>query len=452
MAQRPFLNTDPYGSYARSEPQPRPSLSSDHYDDYYAQDHHPMTQIPTPYGSQHHLSPYDDPHGRPNLPRQDSSQLPLYHTPQDFSVGQYIDPSATGYRAPEPPVQPQYGYPPSPSVYSRQAPSPGGYPVYGQQQPMPYQQWTAPSPQYLETRDRMMRRRSVKQITLDRGNLVLEVPVPSHVIPPGNMPASVKSDSGEMHALRYSAVTCDPDLFASTNYTLRPAIYRRETELFICLTQYNEDHILFLKTLNAVIANIAHLCTRSRSKIWGADAWERVVVCVVQDGRKAVNPRTLKVLQLMGLYSEGVMKDSVAGKPVTGHIFEYTSQVVVSETGEVGFGSVPIQMLFCLKEKNAKKLNSHRWFFNAFGPVLKPNVCILLDVGTKPVGNSLYNLHKVFVRNKNCGGACGEICADLGKMGSKVSTKVRAYPFRCLRLCAPSFSTRWSPAKTSSIR
>jgi hypothetical protein len=28
----------------------------------------------------------------------------------------------------------------------------------------------------------------------------------------------------------------------------------------------------------------------------------------------------------------------------------YTSQVVVSETGEVGFGAVPVQFLFCLKE------------------------------------------------------------------------------------------------------
>lgn len=39
---------------------------------------------------------------------------------------------------------------------------------------------------------------------------------------------------------------------------------------------------------------------------------------------------------------------------------------------------MPVQMIFCLKEKNAKKINSHRWFFNAFGPVLQPNIwCVL---------------------------------------------------------------------------
>jgi chitin synthase len=88
------------------------------------------------------------------------------------------------------------------------------------------------------------------------------------------------------------------------------------------ILRYNEDDILFLKTLNSVITNITELCNRTRSKTWGPSAWQKVVICVVQDGRKLVNPRTLKVLQLMGVYSEGVMKSEVAGKAVEGHIFE----------------------------------------------------------------------------------------------------------------------------------
>lgn len=32
-----------------------------------------------------------------------------------------------------------------------------------------------------------------------------------------------------------------------------------------------------------------------------------------------------------------------------------------------------MQVIFCLKEQNKKKLNSHRWFFNAFGPLIQPN-------------------------------------------------------------------------------
>jgi chitin synthase len=79
---------------------------------------------------------------------------------------------------------------------------------------------------------------------------------------------------------------------------------------------------------------------------------------------------------------------------------------------------VPVQVLFCLKEKNAKKLNSHRWFFNAFGPILNPNVCVLMDVGTRPGGKSIYHLWKAFDHNSNVGGACGEIKAMKGKAWS----------------------------------
>jgi len=77
----------------------------------------------------------------------------------------------------------------------------------------------------------------------------------------------------------------------------------------------------------------------------------------------------------------------------------------------------PVQVVFCLKEKNQKKINSHRWFFNAFGPVLEPNVCVLLDVGTMPGPASIYHLWKAFDINSNVGGACGEIVALKGKLG-----------------------------------
>ena len=72
-------------------------------------------------------------------------------------------------------------------------------------------------------------------------------------------------------------------------------------------------------------------------------------------------------------------------------------------------GNTPIQMVFCLKEKNQKKINSHRWFFQAFGSVLDPNICVLIDAGTKPGKDSIYHLWKAFDINPMCAGACGEI-------------------------------------------
>jgi chitin synthase len=176
----------------------------------------------------------------------------------------------------------------------------------------------------------------------------------------------------EFTKMRYTAVTCDPDDFMRQNYTLRPSS-RRKTELFIVLTMYNEDEILFVRTIKAVIKNIAYLCRDARSEKWGSDSWQKVVVCIISDGRSMVHPRTLKVLTLMGCYQAGIAKDSVEGEDVTAHIFEYTSKVVVTERGEVSTGPCPVQVIFCLKEQNKKKLNSHRWFFNAFCPLIQPN-------------------------------------------------------------------------------
>ncbi|KDQ14463.1 glycosyltransferase family 2 protein [Botryobasidium botryosum FD-172 SS1] len=260
---------------------------------------------------------------------------------------------------------------------------------------------------YSNARDKLMKRRSVRHVELQQGNLVLDMPAPTHI--------TNGQTSEEMSKVRYTAATCDPDEFVRRKYSLRPYLMGRQTELFIVMTMYNEDEVLFVKTMNAVIKNIGFLCGRNKSKTWGPDGWKKIVVCIVSDGRNKINARTLKVLTLMGVYQEGIAKDTVGGKDVTAHIFEFTSQVMVSDTGEVSAAPCPVQILFCLKEQNKKKLNSHRWFFNAFGPLIKPNVCILLDVGTKPTGTSIYELWKCFDKHSNVGGACGEICVDTGR-------------------------------------
>jgi chitin synthase len=94
-------------------------------------------------------------------------------------------------------------------------------------------------------KEKLMKRRSVKQVQLVRGNLVLDVPVPTHIVPAG------KNDVEEFSKMRYTAATCDPDDFMSTRYSLRQYLWGRETELFIVMTMYNEDEILFAKTMNA---------------------------------------------------------------------------------------------------------------------------------------------------------------------------------------------------------
>ncbi|KAI0233008.1 hypothetical protein L0F63_004064, partial [Massospora cicadina] len=262
------------------------------------------------------------------------------------------------------------------------------------------------------------RRKGLRTVALTSGNLVLDCHVPDKVLE-----NALLTTGEEFTHMRYTAATGDPDDFIQGRFTLRPALYARPTELFIVMTMYNEDEHLFVKTMRAVMKNVTHLCSRNRSRVWGDRGWEKVVVCVVADGRTKIHPRTLKVLAAMGIYQDNISQTSVNGKPVTAHIYEYTTQVMMDSDLKVKASqgeTVPIQTIFCLKEKNAKKLNSHRWFFNAFGPVLSPNVCVLIDVGTKPTPTSIYHLWKAFDRNPNLGGACGEIYADLGRGGVKL--------------------------------
>ncbi|KAF8444564.1 glycosyltransferase family 2 protein [Boletus edulis BED1] len=259
---------------------------------------------------------------------------------------------------------------------------------------------------------RVRRRLKRKRVQLTNGNLVVDLSVPPKLVLPYR-------GEPEMTKSRYTAVTCDPDDFEKEKFFLRQNESGRTTELFIVITMYNEDEVLFCRTMYGVMRNIAHLCSRKNSQTWGPDAWKKVVVCIVADGRKKVHPRVLDCLTLLGVYQPGDhMKNTVNNKEVTAHLFEYTTSFALDPNIQFKYpdkGIVPTQIILCMKEKNQKKINSHRWFFNAFAPMLQPNVCVLLDVGTRPGNNSIYRLWKTFDVNSNVGGACGEIAVYKGK-------------------------------------
>ncbi|PYH48993.1 chitin synthase class I [Aspergillus saccharolyticus JOP 1030-1] len=261
--------------------------------------------------------------------------------------------------------------------------------------------------------------KTVKEVQLFNGNLVLDCPIAPKLL--SQVPHAEPPGRDEFTHMRYSAATCDPADFFEERFTLRQKLFAkpRHTELFIAVTMYNEDDFLFARTMIGVFKNIEYMCSRTSSKTWGKDAWKKIVVCVISDGRAKINPRTRAVLAGLGCYQDGIAKQQVNGKDVTAHIYEYTTQVGLELKGtQVHLKArtgVPVQMIFCLKEKNQKKINSHRWFFQAFGRVLDPNICVLLDAGTRPGKDSIYHLWKAFDVNPMCGGACGEIKVMLDK-------------------------------------
>jgi chitin synthase len=368
----------------------------------------------------HYQGPFEDPHSRPLTPGQDSlytlnesyvgQDQPRTHPPHDpYSTA---SPSGTGYSG-RTLADPQAGF---------AIPTPGRV-------PSPYDTGNSGEAwrQRQAVNNTSIKRYATRKVKLVQGEVLsIDYPVPSAiqnaVLPQYRQ--DLEGGSEEFTHMRYTAATCDPNDFTLKNgYNLRPAMYNRHTELLIAITYYNEDKVLTARTLHGVMQNIREIVNLKKSEFWnkGGPAWQKIVVCLVFDGIDPCDKETLDVLATVGVYQDGVMKKDVDGKETVVHIFEYTTQLSVTANQQLirpnagdSTSFPPVQMIFCLKQKNAKKINSHRWLFNAFGRILNPEVCILLDAGTKPGHKSLLHLWEAFYNDKDLGGACGEIHAMLG--------------------------------------
>jgi chitin synthase len=304
----------------------------------------------------------------------------------------------------------------------------------GQRAPSPYERSETSSTEAWRQRQQPggqaggLKRGMTRKIKLVQGSVLsADYPVPSAI--QNAIQAKYRNDlesgSEEFTHMRYTAATCDPNDFTLKNgYNLRPAMYNRHTELLIAITYYNEDKVLTARTLHGVMQNIRDIVNLKKSEFWnkGGPAWQKIVVCLVFDGIDPCDKGTLDLLATIGIYQDGVMKKDIDGNETVAHIFEYTTQLSVTPNQQLirphddsASTLPPVQMIFCLKQKNTKKINSHRWLFTAIGRILNPEVCILLDAGTKPGPKSLLALWEGFYNDKDLGGACGEIHAMLGK-------------------------------------
>lgn len=106
----------------------------------------------------------------------------------------------------------------------------------------------------------------------------------------------------------------------------------------IVITLYNENEVLFCRTMHGVMKNVAQLCKRQKSQTWGEEGWKKVVVTIVADGRKAIHPRVLDCLSALGIYQEGLATNQIDSEPVTAHCFEYTTQFSLSSDLKIKVG------------------------------------------------------------------------------------------------------------------
>ncbi|KAI0796852.1 chitin synthase [Abortiporus biennis] len=274
-------------------------------------------------------------------------------------------------------------------------------------------------------RRQTIKRGVTRKVKLTQGNFITEYAVPSPVYSAIEDKYKTGNKTTEFSHMRYTAATCDPDDFTPQNgWSLRTKNYQRQTELLIAVTSYNEDKTLYARTLHGVMLNIRDICKTKQSKYWrrtaeeGVPGWQKITVALIVDGLEAMDKTVLDILATIGVYQDGVMKKQVDGKDTVAHIFEYTTQLSVDATpslvlphGDDPNNLVPVSIILVIKQKNQKKINSHRWLFNAIGRMLEPEICVLIDAGTKPGRKSIYYLWEAFYNDANLGGCCGEIHA-----------------------------------------
>jgi chitin synthase len=197
---------------AHQQHQPQQQQQQQQQYDYYnhiVPDPLPQTQYAQPAGGYQRQQSYDDTHANWDAKSYNSQ----YASSQAHLNPQYEMSQVPYQQPPMPTVQHgyQHGHPPA-----------QGYPPQVQR---------GYSGGYSAAQEKMLRQRSVRQVELQQGNLVLDMQVPSHIVPAGET-------SEERTKLRYTAATCDPDDFMRSKYTLRPYLYGRQTELFIVMTMY----------------------------------------------------------------------------------------------------------------------------------------------------------------------------------------------------------------------
>ena len=72
-----------------------------------------------------------------------------------------------------------------------------------------------------------------------------------------------------------------------------------------------------------------------------------------------------------------------------------------------------VNFITAVKHLNNKKIDSHLYFFRGFCEYLEPEFCMLVDIGTKPLEQSINKLYEYMWANDDIGGACGDMGVDL---------------------------------------
>jgi chitin synthase len=144
-----------------------------------------------------------------------------------------------------------------------------------------------------------------------------------------------------------------------------------------CVTLYNERRAAVEATIRSVTAAANH-CYQEDPSLYHPS-----VLCLIADGRPAVDPELLLCLQSLGMLSATPVRLGTTELHFRAH--QSSSRLLqLACAAESTNNSLAdrFHTIVCLKDSNLGKLNSHALFFGTLCGHMQPRFCFQIDAGT----------------------------------------------------------------------
>ena len=180
-------------------------------------------------------------------------------------------------------------------------------------------------------------------------------------------------------------------------------------DFLIEVSMYNEGVKNFTDTLGGVCSNLADFVEVGISPA-------RIACIIIIDG---IRPFYSTYSKQKGFFEQFFIEDMIKDRFSVADVRncklqdeteddEFAHCFMQKITLE-SYSEYELQLIFCVKHKNKRKLNTHLWFFGGFCEFIQPKFVMLIDVGTMPLEKSLFLLYEAMETQKDLAGCCGEI-------------------------------------------
>ena len=203
-------------------------------------------------------------------------------------------------------------------------------------------------------------------------------------------------------------ISPDNDFIPSVLKSIIPSADAKPCEFLIVVAMYNESYQHLTNTLSGVIENLPYF------KSAGVDPSQIACVVIVDGIKPFLQTYQKEKVLFERFFNEDEVKNRFQVEDLEKCSFERQSEHdefahCFMQNFQMSEDDENLKLVFCVKQFNRRKLNTHLWFLGGFCEVVQPRFVMLLDVGTRPLPGSLFYLYEAMVSDMQVAGCCGEI-------------------------------------------